>query len=369
MKDLVLLIDDEETILESLADTLSLSGFEVSTAQNGLEGLQRMEEKRPDIIICDIMMPGMDGYEFFNRIRSEPKWISIPFIFVSAKGKVDQIQKGYELGADHYITKPFKPEELLVLVNARLQRVKEIRRLLHRQIERQARPIYKELRSDLQEPIDLVHHYLEVYQKESARIEPQKADQISQVMRGTLDRMVKLIEDLMLITYIDSGAVQIEIQSLYQSMDLSVVLHEVIDHNGPVADAKGMSLIHFLPDSLPIHGHKHFTRDIFQRLLENAIKFNQPDGNIWIEASLLQESVQVSIRDEGMGISQKQQETLFNHIHDPERVKIERQGGGFGLAIASRLTRIHGGEMYVESVIGKGSKFTVVLPLSLGETL
>jgi len=367
MNEVVLVLDDDVSLLESLVDFLTLSDFEVLVGHNGMEGLERLKETRPDIIICDIMMPVMDGHEFFLQVRQNSEWVSIPFIFLTAKGEMKDILEGYSLGADHYITKPFDPDELLVLVKAHLERTQEIRIFLSRQIKRQASPNAKSLKAELYGPLELVNTYLKTYQRELDRLEPDRAKQLSGLMTVTLNRMVKLLEDLMLITYIDSGAVQVEIHSLYQPLDLVEELQDVLAQFTEAAANKEISLVPFFPEELKIHGHAHFVRDIFQRLIENALKFSQPGGNIWIEAKVLRENAAVTIRDEGMGISKEQQEELFSRLQDPDRVKIEKQGGGLGLAIASRLARLHGGEIRVESTLGKGSTFTVILPMNLGE--
>ncbi len=367
MKETVLLLDDDITLLESLTDFLTLSDFEVMVGHSGVDGLEKLKETQPDIIICDIMMPLLDGFEFFSQVRQNQKWVSIPFIFLSAKGETKDVLAGYSLGADHYITKPFDPDELLVLVKAHLERAKEIRIFLNRQIKRQASLDAKSLNAELHGPLELINTYLKTYQRELDRLEPNRAKQLSGLMTGTLNRMVKLLEDLMLITYIDSGAVQVEIHSLYQPLDLVEELQEVLAKFTEAASTKQLSLVPFFPAELEIHGHAHFVRDIFHRLIENALKFSQPGGNIWIEAKILRENAVVTIRDEGMGISEKQQKELFSRLQDPDRIKIEKQGGGLGLAIVARLARLHGGEIQVESTLGKGTAFKVVLPLNLGE--
>ncbi len=336
MNEIALVLDDDVSLLESLVDFLTLSNFEVLVGHNGVEGLERLKETRPDIIICDIMMPVMDGLEFFLQVRQNQDWVSIPFIFLTAKGETKDILQGYSLGVDHYITKPFDPDELLVLIKAHLERVQEIRIFLNRQIKRQSSPDAGNLKAELHGPLELVNTYLKTYQRELDRLEPDRAKQLSGLMTGTLNRMVKLLEDLMLITYIDSGAVQVEIHSLYQPLELVDELQEVLAQFTEAAASREISLVPFLGEKIQIHGHAHFIRDIFQRLIENALKFSQPGGNIWIEAKVLRENAVVTVRDEGMGISEEQQKVLFLNLQDPDRIKIEKQGGGLGLAIAAQ---------------------------------
>ena len=110
MNETVLILDDDISLLESLADCLELADFSVMIGNHGIEGLARMDEQRPDIIVCDIMMPEMDGYTFFEQVRDNRDWLSIPFVFLSAKGGTADLKLGYKLGADHYVKKPFDPD-------------------------------------------------------------------------------------------------------------------------------------------------------------------------------------------------------------------------------------------------------------------
>ena len=118
----VLVVDDDETIVQGVAELLQLKGYKTSVAQNGEDGLERMRGQCPDLILCDIMMPGMNGYQFYQRVRQHPDWKSIPFIFFSAKGNIEESLPKGELGACSYISKPFKPEDLLELLETYLPR-------------------------------------------------------------------------------------------------------------------------------------------------------------------------------------------------------------------------------------------------------
>ena len=116
-----------------------------------------------------------------------------------------------------------------------------------------------------------------------------------------------------------------------------------------------------------MHGHAHYTREVFKRLIDNAIKFGQSGGNVWIEATRLPEMVRVSIRDDGMGIAKDELSRLFSSFKSDDRVRIDLQGTGLGLAIAGKIVGLHGGEIKVESALGKGSTFEVWLPQNQAE--
>jgi DNA-binding response OmpR family regulator len=122
----ILLVDDDPAILEGVVDLLQLYGYNLLTASDGKLALEVMQDYTPDLVISDIMMPEMDGYEFYEAVRSRPEWVPIPFIFLTARGQQVDIRRGQSLGADAYLVKPFEPEDLLIAIDARLKRARAI---------------------------------------------------------------------------------------------------------------------------------------------------------------------------------------------------------------------------------------------------
>jgi DNA-binding response OmpR family regulator len=122
----VLVVDDEQVILESVRDVLQLAGYRVITAEDGLEALRILDTQTPDLILADIMMPRMSGYQLYHRIRRTPEWLWIPFIFLSARAEREDIRFGKELGAEDYLTKPIDAEELIAAVSGRLERFRQL---------------------------------------------------------------------------------------------------------------------------------------------------------------------------------------------------------------------------------------------------
>ncbi len=122
----ILVVDDESTIRDSIADVLRLSGLHVVVASSGEDALQVLARLEPDLIVADIMMPGMNGYQLYQRIRRTPEWVRIPFIFLTAKGTPEDVRYGKELGADDYLMKPIEPEDLIAAVMGKLARFAEL---------------------------------------------------------------------------------------------------------------------------------------------------------------------------------------------------------------------------------------------------
>ena len=142
----VLVVDDDPTILDSVSDLLRISGYRILSATNGIEGLHIMQSNTPDLIIADIMMPEMDGYQFYEAVRENSAWTPIPFIFLTARGEQKDIRRGYMLGADQYLTKPFEAEDLLVAVEKRLERIRAIQAVTKDEVEQVKQQLLRELR-------------------------------------------------------------------------------------------------------------------------------------------------------------------------------------------------------------------------------
>ncbi len=359
----VLVVDDDPTILDSIADVLRVSGYNCLTAANGIEALQVMQQHAPDLIVADIMMPKMDGYQFYEAVRQNAVWVSIPFIFLSAKGEQSDIRYGYDMGADHYLTKPFELEDLLVAIRSRLRRISDIQAAAQTEVEETKQQLLNIFGHELRTPLTYIYGYLSLLHEGEERLGEEAKDEILQAMHRGVDRMVKLVEDLLLIVYIDSGAAEVEMSRYSQHVDLNLEIQQAVREQRKKAEARGIGISMVVPYDLVVRGVPAYIQDIFARLIDNAIKFGKPEGRVWIRAEASGGFVKVSVRDDGVGIPPDKQKVIFERFHQIDRDRMEQQGVGLGLAIAERLVRLHNGDIRVESQPGQGSTFTVRLPV------
>jgi signal transduction histidine kinase len=360
----ILAVDDDPVILASVADILRVGGYRYLTATHGAEGLGVMQHTTPDLIISDIMMPVMDGYQFYQAVRENPVWTTIPFIFLSAKGERKDVRYGYDLGADQYLTKPFEPEDLLSAVESRLRRMAEIEAATQDQVEQTKEQILAYLGHELRTPLSYVYGYLCLIEDGHATMDGETLNEMLRDMRLGTDRLIKLVEDLMLLTYIDSGLIG---QDIARRRGPVVVADKIRNVTGDLrsrAEQKDIAITTVAPPDLTVSGVDEYVQDIIHRLIDNAVKFGKPGGRVWVRVDGSKEGVAVSVRDDGIGIAPEQQADLFQRFSQIDREKIEQQGVGIGLAIAGRLTHLHGGRIEVESQPGEGSTFTVYLPAS-----
>lgn len=206
----ILLVEDESALLTGIADLLQLAGLpyeiRVLTAANGQAGLRLMQEETPDLIISDIMMPRMDGYEFLAEVRRRPSWVHIPFIFLTAKAKRDDLLQGRRMGAELYITKPFATAELLELVESQLDRTFELRRVREEKLAALKRDILQLLSHEFRTPLTYVTAYYEMLA--DSLTDFQETDHLEEYLRGIQAgslRLSRLVQDLIRVMEIRTG--------------------------------------------------------------------------------------------------------------------------------------------------------------------
>jgi two-component system sensor histidine kinase/response regulator len=360
----VLVVDDDPTILDSVTDLLRLSGYRVLSATNGVEGLHVMQSNAPDLIIADIMMPEMDGYQFYEAVRDNTAWTPIPFIFLTARGERKDIRRGYMLGADQYLTKPFEAEDLLVAVEKRLERVRAIQAVTKDEVEQVKQQLLTIFSHELRTPLSYIYGYVHLLEEGHKGLDDQAIDEILGDMRLGAERLVRLTEDLMQIVYIDSGAMTLRMEREGKETNISPLILQVVRELDDEAEGRGVIVTAQIPDQLNVWCVSEFVQDIAKRLIDNAIKFSKrEDGHIWVRAEMQDGWAVIAVEDDGIGIDPANLKEIFERFRQIDREKLEQQGVGLGLALAERLVNLHGGRIHVESEPGEGSTFTIYLPM------
>lgn len=359
----ILLVEDEPPILEGMSRALTMAGYSVLTATNGEAGLARLGETMPDLIVADIMMPVMDGYEFYNALRANPEWELVPFIFATARGEVEHIREGKRLGVDDYLTKPFEIEDLLVAVEAKLRRARSIQQAARHEIQTLKGRILTMFNHELRTPLTIIKGYAEVSKMGGELDVETLLDYLDGIGKGA-DRLFNLVEDLLLGMEIEAGAAgQYYAVCKTRLESLSNLIVDVVAGFEDQAAQAGVRLNAEVPPDLPpVEGEVEYLGNALGRLVDNAIKFSPDGGHVEINASAQDATVAISVADQGRGIPPEEQPFIFDLFHQVNRERHEQQGAGLGLTIASGLIALHGGRIEVSSEEGTGSTFTVVLP-------
>ena len=369
-KQTILVVEDNLALLEGIRDLLEVSGYNALIAENAEEALKLLADNRPDLIVSDIMMPGMDGYQFYEEVRKRPELIEVPFIFLTARGEKRDIRKGKELGADDYITKPFEEEDLLVVVRAKLARRQAIERQMDARFSDLKRTILNTLSHEFRTPLTYVLNYSELLETEADEVSPEEFHTFMQGIRRGAERLNRLVMDFIALIELETG----EAETVYQLRrrrlsDVGPWLRVVGRGFEDAAPARNLAVVLEVPDSLPdLMADEAFLADAIGRLLENAIKFSGPMSQ-WIRlaASVEAGQLRIAVSDQGVGIRREDLDSLFNLFHQIDRPKHEQQGAGSGLAICKGMVELHGGRVSADSQVGVGSTFIIELPAAPDE--
>jgi signal transduction histidine kinase len=358
-------VEDQPSLRKAVRLTLEAEGYAVSAVNDGLQALQAMEEERPDVIVADIMMPNMDGYDFYRAVRARSEWMSIPFIFLTARTQRADVIKGKALGVEDYLTKPVDPEELLVTIRARLARAQAIQASADARLDEVKQQIVTVLGHEMRTPLTYIRGYTELALEDVPSLPPELLEEFLRSISDGADRLTRLADDFLTLVRLDTGQTEREFLQLVEvCRDLDVIVKRTVNQYEPQAAAKGIALGCLVKPNLPpVQLCEPLFTDALGRLIDNAIKFSSGEGkHVTVSVQEVQGWIEIAVADEGPGIPPGEISHLFERFRQIDREKMEQQGVGLGLSIAQGVIRLHGGEIAVESTVGKGSTFTIKLP-------
>lgn len=367
----ILIVEDDVFLLESIRDILEFAGYNVITATNGQLGIEalRGEQTPPDLIVSDIMMPMMDGYQFLNAVRAELDWIDVPFIFLTAKGERVDANFGKELGADDYITKPYLPDDLLVAISSKLRRHRQLKLRRDQQIGQTKRNLLTLIHHEFRTPLTYVVAYNDLLKGSVEDIQDIEGLRLylSGIDKGA-KRLRRLVEDFILLVELETGEAR-ESYKLHGTPlnDYNILIKPLKEEFGESFEEHKrptQPLQTNIADNIPpIFGYTQYLRKAIECLLDNAIKFGPRDNDIQLDIRSDDDGhILFSVSDRGRGIPPNEIDQIFEPFYQIDRQQNEDQGAGAGLTIVKGVAELHGGEIRVESSEGEGSVFTLVLP-------
>ena len=358
----ILIVDDTPDNLRVLSAMLSNRGYEVRKALNGQRAIASVQSELPDLILLDIKMPEMDGYEVCRQLKASPATQEVPIIFISALDDALDKVRAFAAGGVDYVTKPFQEAEVL----ARIEHQLRIQRLQQELIERNAELVRsnRELEQfayvvshDLQQPLQSVTGFVRLLQlKYESSLDETAQDYLNRI-HEVGGRMQRLIQDL--LTYAQTGKNHQDLQCV----DCENLLIQVLDHLQGSISVKQAVITH---DPLPtVWGNEIQLLQLFQNLVSNGIKFVASDTTPTIHISVVAQRNfwRFGIRDNGIGIPPEHLDHIFDifqRVHSPHKYP----GNGIGLATCKRIVECHKGQIWVESKPGLGTTFYFTLPFS-----
>lgn len=357
----ILAVDDIATNIMLLKAVLSRAKYKIVTASGGIEALEKVAAVNPDLILLDIMMPDLDGYEVLKRLKADPAHDDIPVIFLTALHNPEDIVKGFKYGASDYISKPFNHEELITRVTHHIYLAAAQRTILQQRDELQATveardKMYSVIAHDLRSPIGTLKM---VFNMLSINI---TADQVGEdnyemisMGNNITESTFMLLDNLLKWTKSQIG----RMNTVFQEVDISEVVLFASKMSDLVAQVKNVEVEYEIPGPIKVHCDVDMVKTIMRNLMSNAIKYSQEGGRIVISIRETPTHAEISVRDFGIGIKEEDIPKLLNpEIHHTTYGTRNEEGSGLGLQLVQDLTRRNGGSLTVESKEGEGSTFT-----------
>lgn len=361
----ILVIEDETHLRANTVQILEFENFQVIEAENGSIGIQLAQEQLPDLILCDVMMPELDGYGVLTALRQNPATSGIPFIFTTAKASKTDLRQGMELGADDYLTKPFTADELLSAIATRLEKQaarqqaeEDLRNALEK--EKQLNELKTRFVSmtshEFRTPLTSILSSAELLENYGHKWNEEKKIQYLQRIQNSVKNMTQLMNDVLLLGKAESGNLECKPTQL----NLEQFCREIVEELQLTTTSHA---IVFQPQNLPstVSLDEKLLRHILTNLLSNAIKYSPKSDRVDFEVLYQSQTVIFRIVDYGIGIPDDEQEQLFSSFHRARNVG-SISGTGLGLAIVKKAVDVQGGQIEVHSQEGVGTTFTVTLP-------
>ena len=365
----VLVVEDDTHLLTGIRDILELEKYSVLTAANGRDGLTVLKAdpaNPPDVIVSDVMMPHMDGFEFLEEVRKEDRWIHVPFIFLTAKGEKTDRYKGTMLGADQYLTKPFDAEDLLVAVRASLMRHREIARVTEEEIKDNKQKILTILNHEFRTPLTLVVAYAEMLKEyDPASTSPDEVMTFLQGVSSGSDRLRRLIENFICVVELDSGEAAKTIEWRKRPVaDMSFLTDDALRQVDNATRPRKF-VVNIQDDMPDPELDVQYMTIVLRELLDNAAKFSKNGNTITVDISSDNDQLLIKVIDTGRGISAGELENIWKPFYQIDREQYEDQGSGSGLAIVQGVVELHGGTCHATSAPGEGTTITLTMPLKV----
>lgn len=354
MKATILVIDDTPTNLQVLVRFLAESGYRTLIAEDGPSALQQMTHTKPDIILLDVTMPELDGFETCRKIKELPDFMDIPVLFLTARSDIADKLKGFRAGGQDYITKPIQKEEVIARVNAHLTILQQ-KRQLQAMIEQRQR-FMRIAAHDLRNLLTIVSGYAELGLMHQGA--PQKAKAFLQIRKAG-ENMKAIIDDFLALNLL-----QRDKSGPAERFDLQKIITQILEQSAFAAQSKGITLDQELQEGcLLALGNLAHTHQILSNYASNALKYSPAHTRVRFSAYLKEDRWRVEIQDEGPGVTPAERDRLFLEF---AKISNKPTGGetstGLGLSIVKMLAQAQGGTVGAEFPASGGSIFWLELP-------
>lgn len=363
----ILVVEDNSALRGQIVQILELEGYRVVEARNGREGLTAAQSKTPDLIVCDVSMPDMDGYQLLQSLRASESAGDVPFIFLSARVARNDIRAGMELGADDYLTKPFEAAELLRAVETRLRRKAEDQTRIERRVVNEQARMLLMLPHELRTPLNGILGAAEILKLDleasSSLPGTTVAVEMVEMIRLSSLRLEQLATNLVLHLQLELAVKASDGAGVFRDAsltDLAACLRECALAEAERHGRAGDLQFGILPPTQVPFGSEFLSKAL-RELIDNAFKFSKPGTPVEIKGQIVPQGVEVAILDRGIGITQEEAAGM-RPFQQWRRSQNEQQGLGLGFAIARNLASLNQSSLSLAPREGGGAQAQLSLP-------
>ena len=362
----ILIVDDVMSNVLLLKVLLTNEKFAIATASNGRQALEQVEKENPDLVLLDVMMPDMSGFEVAQHLKSNPNTADIPIIFLTALNSTADIVKGFQVGANDFISKPFNKEELIIRVTHQISLVAAKRLILSKTEELQRTiagrdKLYSVIAHDLRSPMGSIKMVLNMLMLNLPveKIGGEMYELLTMANRTTED-VFSLLDNLLKWTKSQIGKLNV----VYQDVDLVEVTDGVIEIFSMVASLKKIRIREMKPEKMMVNADIDMLKTVVRNLLSNAIKFSKENSEVLVKMEEVDGMAVVSVQDYGCGISEEgQKKLLHTDTHFSTFGTNNEEGSGLGLLLCKDFVVKNGGKLWFTSKEGEGSIFSFSIPV------
>lgn len=361
----ILIIDDAEFILDSTAVLLEFEGYEVITALNGEDGIKLAETEKPDLIICDVSMPGLNGYDVITHLKNNKETETIPFVFLTAFTEKAKMREGMAKGADDYLTKPFEKSDLLNVVETQLKKSKNLEKHVQEKVEEIGKKLNYALPHEFRTVLTQLSGIAQVLDGTAEMLSAEEIKEIASDMKYSIDRITRITENFLHYTQLEnfknspSTIAQLRKEVIEEPMAIaSDIAYDVAQRFERYEDCVINNIVTDISIAV---GSELFTKLIYE-VLDNAFKFSEKGSKVTMDSALEADKLKIDISDFGCGMSIEQVKSIGAYSQF-QREKFEQQGVGIGLEIAKSIANLHNGSLKIISEVDSETKVTIMLPL------
>jgi CheY-like chemotaxis protein len=369
----ILVIDDADFILESTSILLKFEGYEVITAQDGEEGVRLAFEHKPDMILCDISMPKLDGYGVLKAIKEDKYLSTVPFLFLTAFAEKINIRTGMSKGADDYIVKPFTRDDLITAIESQKKKYNLIEQRVQKQVNQVGKNITYAMPHEFRTALNEVIGSAKFLLSGAGTISDEEIRETAEDIVYSANRLLKITENFL---------IYVSIESFVSSNERKKMLRECVteEPRGILKDMANVTSYRYnrpsdlvidildtyedepQKDKVPIEISSESFSKLIGELLDNSFRFSQTGQKVYVSYSKDEDFFIVTIKDEGRGMTAEQIREI-SALTQFDRALYEQQGVGLGLVVAKRIVEVHDGVFEINGSENQGVSIRFSLPL------